>query len=124
MRRFTVRNSPIHGRGAFALTWIAAGEPIIEYKGEVISVKEAQRRFDRSSVESGHTFFFTVDDGHMIDGARGGNSARWINHSCAPNVKPSRRVIESLSARRARSVRVLRSSSTISLTSTGEKPQR
>jgi uncharacterized protein len=21
----------------------------------------------------------------MIDGARGGNSARWINHSCAPN---------------------------------------
>jgi SET domain-containing protein len=21
----------------------------------------------------------------MIDGAQGGNSARWINHSCAPN---------------------------------------
>jgi hypothetical protein len=33
MRRFAVRSSPIHGRGVFALTRIAAGEPIIEYKG-------------------------------------------------------------------------------------------
>jgi uncharacterized protein len=85
MRRFAVRSSPIHGRGVFALTRIAAGEPIIEYKGEVISAKEAQRRFERSSGESGHTFFFSLDDGRMIDGARGGSSARWINHSCAPN---------------------------------------
>ena len=85
MRRFAVRSSPIHGRGVFALTRIAAGEPIIEYKSEVISAKEAQRRFERSSAESGHTFFFSLDDGRMIDGARGGSSARWINHSCAPN---------------------------------------
>ncbi|WP_235008008.1 SET domain-containing protein-lysine N-methyltransferase, partial [Caballeronia humi] len=26
----------------------------------------------------------------MIDGAQGGNSARWINHSCAPNCEARR----------------------------------
>ncbi len=85
MRRITVQNSPIHGRGVFALTTLAAGDPIIEYKGEIITAREAQRRVDRSSAEDGHTFFFNLDDGRMIDGAQRGNSARWINHSCNPN---------------------------------------
>lgn len=85
MRRLAVRTSLIHGRGVFALTNIAAGDPIIEYKGEIITAREAQRRLDRSRAEDGHTFFFNLEDGRMIDGARGGNSARWINHSCAPN---------------------------------------
>lgn len=35
--------------------------------------------------EDGHTFFFNLEDGPLIDRAQGGNSARWINHSCAPN---------------------------------------
>ncbi|SAK56297.1 nuclear protein SET [Caballeronia temeraria] len=85
MRRIAVRHSPIHGRGVFAAVTISAGDPILEYKGEIISAKEAQRRYERSAAEDGHTFFFGLDDGRMIDGARGGNSARWINHSCAPN---------------------------------------
>ncbi|BBU33496.1 SET domain-containing protein-lysine N-methyltransferase (plasmid) [Burkholderia sp. THE68] len=85
MRRIAVRTSRIHGRGVFALINIACGDPIIEYKGEIITIKEAQRRVERSTAEDGHTFFFNLDGGRMIDGARGGNSARWINHSCAPN---------------------------------------
>lgn len=85
MRRIAARTSLIHGRGVFALTNIAAGDPIIEYKGEIIIAKEAQRRVERSTAEDEHTFFFNLDDSRMIDGARGGNSARWINHSCAPN---------------------------------------
>jgi SET domain-containing protein len=32
-----------------------------------------------------HTFLFAVDDRFVIDGARGGNAARFINHSCEPN---------------------------------------
>ena len=32
-----------------------------------------------------HTFFFSLDDGRVIDANVGGNAARWINHSCAPN---------------------------------------
>jgi SET domain-containing protein len=85
MRRIAVRTSLIHGRGVFALTTITACDPIIEYKGEIITAQEAQRRIGRSRAEDGHTFFFSLEDGRMIDGARDGNSARWINHSCAPN---------------------------------------
>ncbi|WP_211709213.1 SET domain-containing protein, partial [Paraburkholderia aspalathi] len=33
----------------------------------------------------GHTFIFGLADGRVIDGSVGGNSARWLNHSCQPN---------------------------------------
>lgn len=32
-----------------------------------------------------HTFFFSIDNGDVIDAGTGGNDSRWINHSCAPN---------------------------------------
>ena len=32
-----------------------------------------------------HTFFFHIDDKHVIDGNDGGNAAKWINHACGPN---------------------------------------
>jgi len=38
-----------------------------------------------SAAEDGHTFFFDLGDGRVIDEGQGGNSARWVNHSCAPN---------------------------------------
>jgi uncharacterized protein len=85
MRRIVVRSSPVHGRGVFALQPLSVGTKILEYKGEIVSWKQAQRRYERSNAEAGHTFFFDLDDGRVIDGARGGNSARWINHSCQPN---------------------------------------
>jgi uncharacterized protein len=85
MRRLTVRTSPVHGRGVFALADLAIGELLLEYKGLRLSWREAQRVHARSSAEDGHTFLFGLDDGSVIDGARGGNSARWLNHSCAPN---------------------------------------
>jgi SET domain-containing protein len=31
------------------------------------------------------TYFFSLNDGRVIDGGRGGNDARFINHSCEPN---------------------------------------
>ncbi|KZV15380.1 myeloid/lymphoid or mixed-lineage leukemia protein 3 [Dorcoceras hygrometricum] len=37
--------------------------------------------------ETGHTFLFTLNDDYIIDANRKGNSARWINHSCAPNCR-------------------------------------
>ena len=84
-RHIAVRNSPIHGRGVFALRRIPKGARIIEYKGTLITDKEADRRFGRLQENSAHTMLFSVDGGMVIDATRRGNSARWINHSCAPN---------------------------------------
>lgn len=82
LRRITARRSPVHGMGLFALQPIAAGERVIEYKGELTSWRRAAAR-QRS--EAGHTFVFGLSDGRVIDGSRGGNSARFLNHACSPN---------------------------------------
>jgi SET domain-containing protein len=84
-RRIAVRRSGVHGKGVFAVEPIAAGERLIEYKGERISWKEALRRHPHNPAEPNHTFYFALDSGKVIDGNVDGNSARWINHSCAPN---------------------------------------
>jgi SET domain-containing protein len=84
-RRVVARKSPIHGRGVFALKPIAKGTRIIEYKGTLITDKEADRRYSRLHENSPHTMLFSLDGGWVIDATRRGNSARWINHSCAPN---------------------------------------
>lgn len=84
-RRIQVRRSGVHGKGVFALQAIAAGATIIEYTGEVISWKEALRRHPHDPKDPNHTFYFHIDDGHVIDAKQGGNASRWINHSCEPN---------------------------------------
>jgi len=84
--RLQVRNSLIHGRGVYAARDLKTGEKLIEYKGERISWKEADRRPPSNPEDPNHTFFFSLSDGKtVIDAAVGGNSARWINHSCEPN---------------------------------------
>ncbi|MFY7857709.1 MAG: SET domain-containing protein [Rubrivivax sp.] len=84
-RRIQVRRSGVHGKGVFALRPIAAGEPVIEYTGERITWKEALRRHPHDPKDPNHTFYFHIDDGHVIDALYGGNAARWINHACEPN---------------------------------------
>jgi SET domain-containing protein len=95
-RRLQVRRSGVHGKGVFATVDLAQGETLIEYAGEVISWDEALRRHPHDPAHPNHTFFFHIDDGHVIDGGVGGNSSRWINHSCAPNCEaeetPDKRV--------------------------------
>src|SRR4030095_6393480 len=63
---------------------IAEGETLIEYKGEVITWKEALRRHPHDPAQPNHTFYFHIDDERVIDGGVNGNAARWINHSCDP----------------------------------------
>jgi SET domain-containing protein len=80
------RDSRIHGRGVYAARRILEGERIIEYRGERITWREADRRPPSDPDDPHHTFLFSLDDGrHVIDANVGGNSARWINHSCQPN---------------------------------------
>ncbi|MFM0084865.1 SET domain-containing protein-lysine N-methyltransferase [Paraburkholderia sediminicola] len=84
MRRVIVRRSSVHGKGVFAMRPFAAGERVLEYRGEITAWRDAVRRHRREGV-AGHTFLFGLSDGRVIDGSRGGNSARWLNHACAPN---------------------------------------
>ncbi|CAH2902089.1 MAG: Zinc finger protein HRX [uncultured Paraburkholderia sp.] len=83
-RRVVVRRSSVHGRGVFALKALEPGERILEYKGELIAWHTAVRQHRKQGV-CGHTYFFGLSDGRVIDGGRGGNSARWLNHSCDAN---------------------------------------
>ncbi len=84
-RRIQVRRSGVHGKGVFALRPIAAGERILEYTGEIISWPEALRRHPHDPDDPNHTFYFHIDDKHVIDANVGGNASRWINHACDPN---------------------------------------
>jgi hypothetical protein len=86
-RRIQVRKSGVHGKGVFALQPIQAGERIIEYKGELIGWPEALRRHPHDPSDPNHTFYFHIDEAHVIDANVAGNAARWINHACAPNCK-------------------------------------
>ncbi|MDA8444177.1 SET domain-containing protein [Paracidovorax valerianellae] len=84
-RRLQTRRSGVHGKGVFAVQDIAEGEVLIEYTGEVITWQEAQDRHPHDPAQPNHTFYFHVDEDHVIDAKFGGNSSRWINHSCDPN---------------------------------------
>jgi uncharacterized protein len=76
---FEVRDSPTHGRGAFATRSIRKGARIIEYIGKRMLWSDVPEDDDP------HTFLFSIDNGKVINAAIGGNEARWINHSCDPN---------------------------------------
>lgn len=78
------RRSPIHGQGVFATAPLAAGMVLCEYRGRRISHAQADAEYG-DALDSGHTFLFTLNDAWVVDANRGGNIARWINHSCAPN---------------------------------------
>jgi hypothetical protein len=73
-RRTQVRESGIHGK-------------VLEYKGEIITWKKAEARHPHDASQPNHTFYFHLDDGHVIDAKHIGNSAKWINHSCKPNLE-------------------------------------
>jgi len=84
--------SGIHGSGVYARVAIPAGHRIIEYTGERITKAESERREAarvariRRGLDSS-TFIFDLNTRHDLDGRRGGNLSRFINHSCEPNCR-------------------------------------
>ena len=79
------RNSPIHGKGVYALAPIKKGTRIIEYLGDRITHDEADRRYELKGDDDGHTFLFIASNRTVIDAGVNGNDARFINHHCNPN---------------------------------------
>ena len=78
----TFHDSPIHGRGGFAVENIPAGGRVIEYLGEKISKRESTGRCRRDN-----RCIFHLDEEWNLDGDVPWNPARWLNHSCAPNAE-------------------------------------
>ena len=89
-RFFKVAQSPIHGRGLYATADIGPGTDIIKYVGEKISKEESNRRAleweeKARKTGSGLVYIFELDEKWDIDGRKGKNPARYINHSCDGN---------------------------------------
>ncbi len=80
-----VRNSPVHGRGVFAVAPIRKGTRILEYLGDRISHDASDARYEDHDETDNHTFLFIVDKHTVIDAGVGGNDARFINHQCEGN---------------------------------------
>jgi hypothetical protein len=80
-----VRKSGVHGHGVFALQMIPRGSRIIQYKGQKITNALGAERYDEESMDSHHTFLFSLDEEFCLDGGKYGNEAKYINHSCSPN---------------------------------------
>ena len=74
--RLEVRESNIEGRGLFAREDIPWGKKIKEYKGKIISDKEAKKR-----TKEGATAIMELGDGMNIDGFDEGNGAAFANHN-------------------------------------------
>ena len=78
------RRSRIHGWGVYATRAIHKNTRVITYDGEKITNKESLTREVRY-LKRGHIWCFKLNRLYVRDAAVGGNIARYINHSCAPN---------------------------------------
>ena len=83
-RNIVLRRSPIHGNGVFAARDLPAGTRLVQYRGTLRRHSEVDDCYG-GEYDSGHTFLFTLNDDYVVDANVGGNIARWINTSCAPN---------------------------------------
>lgn len=72
-----VKRSKVTGLGLFARAPIAKGTKIIQYTGELIPNKDADKLVGK--------YLFTLNAKYTIDGKGRDNLARYANHSCRPN---------------------------------------
>jgi SET domain-containing protein len=77
----SVAPSGIHGLGAFVTADVAAGTLLGTYDGRRLTPSQLLAEDRDHQV----TYLFSLSNGNTIDGARGGNATRHINHSCLPN---------------------------------------
>ncbi|XP_044984447.1 uncharacterized protein LOC123451943 isoform X3 [Hordeum vulgare subsp. vulgare] len=89
-KHLVVYKSGIHGLGLYTSEFIPRGSMVIEYVGEIVGQRVADKR--EIDYHSGKRqqyksvcYFFKIDKEHIIDATRKGGIARFINHSCMPN---------------------------------------
>jgi SET domain-containing protein len=80
-RPFRIGRS-LTGFGLFATRPIKKYSRIVEYKGPILDVEDAERAERR-----GNRYLYEVSKHRTIDGTARSNVARYANHSCNPNAE-------------------------------------
>ena len=80
-----VKKTEKKGMGLFAGECISESNYIIDYVGEIIGEQECYKRLNNDS--SNKMYMLAMNHDHIIDASNKGNKARFINHSCNPNAK-------------------------------------
>lgn len=89
-KNLVVYKSGIHSFGLYSSQLINRGTMVVEYVGEIIGQKVADKRekeyeaSNRLQYKSA-CYFFKIDKDNIIDATRKGGIARFVNHSCQPN---------------------------------------
>jgi SET domain-containing protein len=79
-KKYRIGRSGIEGRGVFATSRIRKNTRIVEYTGEILDLKEADRR---AAIRE-RVYLFELENGTYIDGDPNAPGPI-VNHSCAPN---------------------------------------
>jgi hypothetical protein len=88
-----IGQSDIQGWGLFVKEAVEKGELVSEYKGEVISKIEAERRGSIYDHVTNCSYLFTLNDESDVDSTRLGNNVKFVNHmdgsksNCQPLIK-------------------------------------
>lgn len=82
------KKSKIHGKGLFGCSAIKANAFVIEFLGEIVrnviaDLRESQYRKEGLKC----TYLFQLSGQFILDGTKKGGLARYLNHSCDPNLK-------------------------------------
>ncbi|KAH7296178.1 hypothetical protein KP509_26G012000 [Ceratopteris richardii] len=89
-KRLVVYKSSIHALGLYTSESIMKGEMVVEYVGEIIGLRVADKREANYLTNGklqyrGAFYLFRIDEEHIIDATCKGGIARFANHSCFPN---------------------------------------
>ena len=84
---FALQYSKIHRLGLFTKVYIPKGAMVIEYVGERLGFSHAVLRHDIKYKNLSDSYMLRVDSNEVIDATYQGNAAKFVNHSCSPNVE-------------------------------------
>lgn len=76
-----VAASSVHGLGAYATRNLPADTFLGLYEGRRYTAEQIAGKDWNNQL----TYLFTLSNGETIDGGKGGNGTRHLNHSCEPN---------------------------------------
>lgn len=76
-----VSASGVHGLGAYATRPLPAGAFLGLYEGR----RYTPAQIDAKTWNDSLTYLFKLSNDETIDGGKGGNATRHLNHSCDPN---------------------------------------